>query len=83
MTIQKKFGIAVVTALPENMHCSGDRDQGGWTARVRHQREIKYYVEGRTAACRTAHRMFLKEAKKNKFTFFEMARGSRRPSGWS
>ena len=46
MTIQKKFGIAVVTALPENMHCSGDRDQGGWTARVRHQREIKYYVEG-------------------------------------
>jgi hypothetical protein len=52
MTIQKKFGIAVVSALPENMRCSSDREQGAWTTRVRHQQEVKYYVEGRTAACR-------------------------------
>jgi hypothetical protein len=54
----------------ENTHCSSNRGQAVDGPREA-QREVKYYVERRTVASRDrSHRKFLKEAKKNKLTFF-------------
>jgi hypothetical protein len=63
--------------ITENTHCSSDRGQGVWTARVRHQRKVKYYVEGRTVVFLDRSPEFFNEAKKNKFTFFETRRAGR------